>query len=121
EAEADVVLLLAEGYRCGPTDHAVVRQARNTQDLPALAAGFRWSPPDPAGKWTSSLVTSNSSKHLERMADRGAFTVLNSWGATRLGMVTGGNRYFTLSPDEAQRLNLPRRELIKLSPPGSSH
>jgi adenine-specific DNA methylase len=121
EAEADVVLLLASGYRQGPTDHAVIRQARNAADLASLATGQPWSPLDPAGKWTGSLVSPEATAPLRAMLDAGAFTNLQAWGETTLGIVTGGNHYFTLSPARVAELGLPRRELLRLSPPGSSH
>lgn len=44
-----------------------------------------------------------------------------TWGETTLGMVTGNNNYFALSPDRARQLGLRREELRPLSPPGSRH
>ncbi len=41
EAEADVVLLLASGYRSGPTDHAVIRVAKNAALCPAWVTASR--------------------------------------------------------------------------------
>ncbi len=121
EAEADVVLLLADGYGHGPARHAVIRQARNARDLTNLAAGQRWAPADPAAKWTGSLVPAEATEPLARLAAAGSFTNLQAWGETTLGMVTGSNHYFTLSPAQAEELGLPRRELLRLSPPGSAH
>ena len=121
EAEADVVLLLASGYRQGPTDHAVIRQVRNAADLTNLAAGQPWAPLDPAGKWTGSLVAPEATAPLRELVDECAFTNLQTWGETTLGIVTGGNHFFTLSPARVAELGLPQRELLRLSPPGSSH
>lgn len=39
EAEADVVLLLADGFDQGPTDHATIHEARDTQALETLGVG----------------------------------------------------------------------------------
>jgi adenine-specific DNA-methyltransferase len=50
EAEADVVLLLADGYGEGPAGHGVIRQAVNASSLGSLEAGLEWTPTDPAGK-----------------------------------------------------------------------
>jgi hypothetical protein len=36
-------------------------------------------------------------------------------------MVTGNNRYFALSPARVKELGLTRKDVIRLSPPGSSH
>lgn len=120
-AEADVVLLLADGYDQGPTDHAVIRQARNAQDLANLPIGQHWAPVDPAEKWTGSLVSPEATEPLRRLLDASSFTQLQVWGDTTLGMVTGSNHYFTLSPAQVEELGLPRHELLRLSPPGSSH
>jgi hypothetical protein len=121
EAEADVVLLLASGYQQGPTDHAIIRQARNAADLANLGTGSTWTPTDPAGKWTGSLVQPVATEPLRALLRDGAFTTLEAWGDTTLGIVTGNNKYFTLSPARIRELGLPRTELLRLSPPGSSH
>lgn len=121
EAEADVVLLLADGHRRGPADHAVIRPARGARDLMALAAGQRWAPLDPAAKWTGSLVGAEATAPLGRLIEAGTFTTLQTWGDTTLGMVTGSNHYFALSPARVAELGLPRSEVLRLSPPGSSH
>ena len=121
EAEADVVLLLADGYLEGPTDHATFRQAKNAAALISLGIGQSWKPADPAGKWTSSSVDPIALQPLQRALKRGEFTCLEAWGDTTLGIVTGNNKYFTLSPKRAKELGLTRKELLRLSPPGSAH
>jgi hypothetical protein len=50
-----------------------------------------------------------------------AFTTLESWGDTTLGMVTGNNRYFAVSPSRIKELGLSSKDTIPLSPPGSRH
>lgn len=121
EAEADVVLLLADGYHRGPTDHAVFRQARNAKDLISLEAGQTWKPPDPSAKWTGSMVDVKAVEPAQTLLQRGMFTRLETWGDTTLGIVTGNNNYFTLSPQRVKELGLHRGELLRISPPGSSH
>lgn len=121
EAEADVVLLLAEGYDEGPAGHALIRQARNAEDLTSLGVGQKWTPSDPAAKWTGSLVDPNAVEPLRTLRERGEFTSLETWGDTTLGIVTGNNSYFALSPQRVRTLGLGRDELIRISPPGSSH
>ena len=121
EAEADVVLLLADGYRQGPADHATIRQAKNATELSALRAGQRWMPLDPAAKWTDSLVDPDAGEPLRTLIHSGRFTELEAWGDTTLGIVTGNNRYFTLSPQRVKELGLHRNELRRVSPAGSSH
>lgn len=121
EAEADVVLLLAEGYGEGPTGHGTIRQAKNAAALTALGAGQTWTPLDPAGKWTGGLVDPIAVEPLRTLIQRGMFTNLETWGDTTLGSVTGNNAYFTLSPARVKELGLHRNELLRVSPAGSSH
>lgn len=121
EAEADVVLLLAEGYMEGPARHAVINQAKNAADLLSLGMGTMWTPADPAAKWTSSVIAPGATESVQTLLERGEFTHLQTWGETTLGIVTGNNKYFTLSPQRAKELGLRRKELLRLSPPGSSH
>ncbi|OCL30871.1 methyltransferase [Tessaracoccus lapidicaptus] len=121
EAEADVVLLLADGYGQGPTDHAIFRQARNAEQLGVMTTGQPWKPADPSGKWTASLVDAGAMDVFRELANCGKFTTLSAWGETKLGIVTGSNNYFTLSPARVEELGLNRKELLRLSPPGSSH
>jgi adenine-specific DNA methylase len=121
EAEADVVLLLAEGFDEGPAGHAVIRQAKNASSLVNLEAGSAWTPADPAGKWTGSLVDEAALGTLAALTRAGEFVPLEAWGDTTLGIVTGNNKYFALSPGRAKELGLKSAELLPLSPPGSSH
>lgn len=121
EAEADVVLLLADGFGEGPTDHAVFRQTKNASTLSSMPVGTAWTPGDPSEKWTGSIVDPNAVEPLRTLRQNGAFVDLEDWGDTTLGIVTGNNRYFTLSPERAERLGLEQDELLRLSPPGSAH
>jgi adenine-specific DNA-methyltransferase len=121
EAEADVVLLLADGYLEGPAQHATIRQSKNAADLASLGAGLIWTPTDPAAKWTSSIVDPEAVEPLHELVQSGAFSKLETWGDTTLGIVTGNNKYFTLSPQRVKELGLRRKELLRLSPPGSAH
>jgi len=49
------------------------------------------------------------------------FTTLDTWGKTTLGIVTGDNAYFALTPERVAELGLEPGDLLPLSPPGSSH
>ncbi|MBD9544525.1 SAM-dependent DNA methyltransferase [Ensifer sp. ENS04] len=121
EAEADVVLLLADGYLDGPAVHATIRQTKNASTLASLGPGQSWTPADPSAKWTSSLVDADAVRLLQTLSVDGLYTNLETWGDTTLGMVTGNNKYFTLSPQRVAALGLRPDELLSLSPPGSSH
>ncbi|MDH6193874.1 hypothetical protein M2272_000495 [Mycobacterium frederiksbergense] len=121
EAEADVVLLLADGFGGGPCGHAVIHRARNADSLTSELAQRRWSPRDPADKWVSGLIGSGPVDALHGLHAEGHFTPLEGWGDTTLGMVTGNNGYFALSPERVRELGLRRTDLLPLSPPGSAH
>ncbi|QNJ90399.1 N-6 DNA methylase [Mycolicibacterium fluoranthenivorans] len=121
EAEADVVLLLADGFDGGPSGHAVIHRARNAKSLTSELAQRHWSPRDPADKWVSGLVGAAPVEQLHTLHDTGSLTTLDQWGDTTLGMVTGNNGYFALSPDRVRELGLRPGDLLPLSPPGSAH
>ncbi|MEZ2370910.1 Eco57I restriction-modification methylase domain-containing protein [Arthrobacter sp. RCC_34] len=120
EAQEDVVILLAEGFDEGSAKHMSIYQAQNVAALSTTLAATTWAPTDPAGKWTPSLLNARALGTYSALASDG-FTTLHAWGETTLGMVTGNNRYFTMSPQDAADRRIPRAELLKLSPPGSSH
>ena len=121
DAEADVVLLLASGRGRGPVAHATVHMVRDAGDLEGLGDGARWTPEDPADKWTSLLVDPEACEPLRSLRSSGAFGDLERWGDTTLGIVTGNNRYFAMSPQRRDELGLSDRDVLKLVPPGSSH
>lgn len=121
DAEADTVLLLADGFQEGPAPHATIRRTKNATQLLTLGVAQSWTPSDPAEKWTSGLVSPVAAKPLLTLTQQGLFTNLETWGDTTLGIVTGNNKYFTFSPQRAKDLGLSKNELLRLSPPGSSH
>lgn len=121
DAEADVVLLLADGFGEGPTDHATIHQAKDGTALASMGVPLTWTPQDPAGKWTGLLVAVDAIEPLQTLRTGGHFTDLEAWGDTTLGMVTGNNSFFALSPARVAELGLSRKDLIRLSPPGSNH
>jgi adenine-specific DNA-methyltransferase len=114
----EVVLLLAEGQ--GPTDHFELHQARNLQDL-GSAAARSWTPTEAEQKWTPALLPGEAAEAYTSAAAGKGFTLLESWGKTGLGMVTGNNKFFALTAEQVQGLGLKQDELIRISPPGSRH
>ncbi|MGV0742751.1 N-6 DNA methylase [Mycolicibacterium sp. XJ870] len=120
-AEADVVLLLADGFGTGPSGHAVIHRARNAAALTSELVQRSWSPRDPADKWISGLIGAAPVDALNTLHAGGEFTLLEQWADTTLGMVTGNNGYFALSPERVRELGLRRSDLLPLSPPGSAH
>lgn len=121
DVQEEVVLLLADGYQRGPTDHASIYQARNAAELATIAAGRTWRPARPEDKWTPSLLSTEALTAYTGLISGDGFTVLESWGDTTLGMVTGNNEFFALSPARAAALGLVKSDLLRLSPPGSRH
>ena len=121
DAETDVVLLLADGFRVGSAAHASIYQTRNAASLTQIGAPQKWTPVDPASKWTGLLVGTEAVGPLDALRVNGDFIDLESWGDTTLGMVTGANKFFALSPARVNELNIDRSDLLPLSPPGSSH
>lgn len=120
DAEADVVLLMASNYG-GRTTSAVIRQVPDETHLDDDVAPLHWAPSDPTEKWTGLFMEPEAQSTLSMLVDRGLFVPLSQWGDTKLGAVTGGNQYFALSPARVKELGLTRRDLVRVSPPGSSH
>lgn len=115
---AEVVLLLAEGE--GGVSGIEVSQARNLRGL-GDPPTIRWSPPTPESKWSPALLGPAAADAYRDLVMGSAFDELQTWGSTDLGMVSGNNRYFTLSASEANAAGLAEDELLRISPPGSRH
>ncbi|AJM78174.1 Eco57I restriction-modification methylase domain-containing protein [Rathayibacter toxicus] len=120
ETQEDVILLLADGYDEGHADHMSIYQAQNAAALNETMAATTWKPTNPSDKWTPSLLSSDALGAYNALLEE-SFTPLETWGETTLGMVTGNNRYFALSPARVKELGISSKDLIRLSPPGSSH
>jgi len=117
----EVVLLLADGYQHGPAVHCHVVQARNAAALCSTAVARSWKPDPPGGKWTPSLLSTEALAAYASVLSASHFTPLETWGDTTLGMVTGNNKYFALSPARVVELGLTASDTVSLSPPGSRH
>lgn len=127
----EVVLLLAENaLALGGTDHCELYQVSTAADLAAeLTTGQQtsgraphtWRPVNSRAKWTPALLPTPALNAYTALAAGPGFTVLQSWGKTTLGMVTGRNNYFALSPSRVRQLRLREDEVLPLSPPGSRH
>lgn len=120
----EVVLLLADGYHPGSgsgADHMQLVQVRDAEGLARLPVARRWSPPGNGAKWSAGLMSAAGLSAFDAAVRSDAFTFLETWGDTTLGMVTGSNRFFTLAPAKADALGLTPSDLLPLSPPGSRH
>ncbi|MDE0279989.1 MAG: N-6 DNA methylase [Gammaproteobacteria bacterium] len=114
----EVMIVLAEGK--GPTDHCELYQARNTDELGDIKP-LRWEPTSNSGKWMSALLPLKIAEQYRQLILDERFGTLKDWGETSLGMVTGNNRYFTMSINEAHEWGISERELMRISPPSSKH
>lgn len=119
--QEEVVLLLASGWGQGPTDRFQLFHAHNAADLAHLAEPATWVPTSTGEKWTAAMVSPVANALFHTVVGSPAFTELRMWGKTSLGAVTGGNRYFTMTAEEVAELGLGRGEVVRISPPGSSH
>ncbi|TGN65405.1 SAM-dependent DNA methyltransferase [Nocardioides eburneiflavus] len=122
--DVDAVLLLADGYdpagRKG-TDRMSVHQVRDAAGLTDLAEAHRWTPPARGGRWSAGLLSADGLDAFLKATEGRGFDTLGCWGETTLGMVTGNNKYFALSPSKVAELGLADSDVIRLSPPGSRH
>lgn len=121
----EVVLLLADsyvpdGHRSDP-QHMHLWQVRDSDGLAQLTASRRWTPPGKGAKWSAGLLSAAGLRAFDAAIGSDEFTRLETWGDTTLGMVTGSNQFFTLSPAKAEALGLEASDFISLSPPGSRH
>lgn len=111
----EVVLLLAEGE--GPSERIEICQARNAADLRRDLRGVYWTPRPPDQKWTPALIGEDAFALYSSLVQEARFVELHAWGETGLGMVTGNNRYFTLTPSRVAKLRIPGEDLARISPP----
>lgn len=120
--QEEVVLLMASGYDPSGTgaDHFEIRQVDTLADLNTLASLDvpRWAPPQRSSKWTAAI---GQSEAYTRIVAGETVTELGQWGRIALGAVTGRNTYFAISDTVRREWKIPVRELIRLSPPGSTH
>jgi adenine-specific DNA-methyltransferase len=120
----EVVLLLADGYapdgdsRC---NHMTLWQVRDATGLLQLTSARRWTPPSKSAKWSAGLLSATALSAYDTAVNSDDFARLETWGDTTLGMVTGNNRFFTLSPAKVAALELAASDVLPVSPPGSRH
>lgn len=118
--QEEVVLLLAEGE--GSTSNFEVFQARNLENLTTWD-NLNWTTFAPNGdeKWTPALLDPVQIAAYQSVQDSLFFEALGEWGQPYLGAVTGNNTFFTFSNEQIKQLGIPKKELLRISPPGSRH
>lgn len=117
--QTEAVLLMAEGT--GGASGVAFGRVRSLEQLESVRFDVLLRPTDPRGKWTHALLSASATATLDRLRSAEQFTQLGTWGRIALGAVTGNNRYFTLTPRGAADRGLTPSDLIRISPPGSSH
>ena len=95
--QADVVVLLADGFKQSPSNSFRVYQAKNVESI-SDRVEYGWKPPTPNARWAVALLSISASPLLADMESCGLFGQLAEWGTLASGTVTGANKYFTLSP-----------------------
>lgn len=119
DALADVVLLLAEGE--GGCDAFSLYHVESADDLDDLGAYAHLNVTPPAeGKWTDLLLPQRA-RGIYRSTVEQHFVPLSEYGTTELGIVTGANKFFTLSETTRKRFGLAETQLARISPPGTKH
>lgn len=122
--QEDVVLLLADGFDptgTEGTDHCDIFQVKDAAALSDFTVATKWKPATPSGKWSGLTLSAAAHSAYTGAATSTDFSLLEDWGDTTLGMVTGNNKFFALSPSRVDELGLLPSDLIPLSPPGSRH
>jgi len=122
--EVEAVLLLADGYSptgLTGTDHMNLVQVRDASGLRGLPVARTWRPPSKGAKWSGGMLSADGLTAYTRATSHRGFGLLEDWGDTTLGMVTGNNKFFALSPAKVRELGLQADDVIRLSPPGSRH
>jgi len=120
DAMADTVLVKASGFGNGPAPEATLQQTRNASTLNSLSVERSWTA-NGFDRWHADPLSSETIDLIAELVGSSTFVTLETYGDTTLGAVTGNNRFFTLTPERASRLGIPRRDLVRISPPGSTH
>jgi hypothetical protein len=116
--QADVVVLLADGYGLGSAGHFRLHSAKNVDSI-NISAGREWHPQSPSDRWTDAIHSEDGASLLREL-EQAQFSRLDAWGRTTSGIVTGANSFFTMTSDEAKIRGLTRHQLIPILPAGTS-
>ncbi|MFC3849452.1 class I SAM-dependent DNA methyltransferase [Corynebacterium hansenii] len=136
DVQEEVVLLAATGYGIGPAESidvlslpdsdALIQTSTIQADDPrsGTSPGHQTRaaiPPAAGGRWTSFISGTRADELISEQVAVGNFSPLSSWGTTRLGAVTGANKFFAITKAEREAWGIPESEVMRISPPGSKH
>ncbi|MFM9876854.1 MAG: class I SAM-dependent DNA methyltransferase [Rhodoglobus sp.] len=116
--QADVVVLLADGYGLGSAGHFRLHSANNVEEID-ISEGRLWRPNSPSDRWTDAIFSEDGASLLRDSALQ-TFAPLQAWGRTTSGIVTGANAFFTMTEDQAADRGLGSHELLPVLPAGTS-
>ena len=116
--QTEALLLLAEGT--GGTVEVQFGRVERTSDLASLTFATR-RPQSTRDRWSRALANPEATDVLNELTTEGVFSQLHAWGRISLGTVTGANAFFALSPARAKEIDLRPTDVLRISPPGSSH
>lgn len=120
EAEADVVLPAPRASTVAPRTTPCSGRPATRRRCTRFPPGRR-GPRDPSGKWSGSIVDPNAVEPLHIGHRRPVPSPTWRPGATPPWGSSPATTATSRSPERAAHLGLPRRELLRLSPPGSAH
>ena len=120
DAEEQVVLLVAQGWRQGPSQGFLLHTVHDASELEDghMLDGMPASATT-GGKWTNLALSSPQQALLARTFSMMAR--LDDYGTPELGSVTGNNAYFTLSERTRDAYGIDKKHLTSISPPGTKH
>lgn len=118
EVQEEVVLLYASGFGGGSSSRIYMSQVDSIEELGSNAVFT--APVEPSSRWPIGQNALDAQVFLESL-DTEKLARLSDYGSLRLGAVTGSNRFFALSAQEAMDAGLSKSELIPICPPGSRH
>lgn len=135
DVQEEVVLLSASEYGSGPSGTISILSLPGTKALVEATPNHRnvvdgnsfghtvrtVVPPAGGERWTSFISGTGASEFIAEQVTAGNFAPLLSWGATRLGAVTGSNKFFAITEAERKARKIPEAEVVRISPPGSKH
>lgn len=114
-----MILLLAQGG--GGCDAFSLYHVRDAAELASIKPFENVNAaPAAEGKWTDILLP-RSQRQMFRDVIGEHFTTLGDYGSPELGTVTGANHYFAIAEDTRREYDIPDRDVVRISPPGTKH
>jgi len=121
DAVEKVVLVIGRGSGgCDAFSLVPVEDAADLSSLRLFGPSHFTVTPASTGKWSDLLLSTEQRQLFKRVMDT-HYTGLGSYGSIELGSVTGANSFFAISEDTRCRYGLTRKQLVRISPPGTKH